>query len=93
MRRSLLLAVALVCIAASPSAARDQPAPKEENCSKAIEAGLEQLRYTPPDLTSRDDKDRRKLLADMEQLVETNRRAGVSECRTWTQMMGKAFNQ
>jgi hypothetical protein len=44
-------------------------------------------------LTPRDDEDRRKLLADMEQLVETNRRAGVSECRTWTQMMGKAFNQ
>ena len=39
MRRSLL-PVALVCIAAGPSAARDQPAPKEENCSKAIEAGL-----------------------------------------------------
>ena len=93
MRRSLLLVLALVCIAADPSAARDQPAPKEENCSKAIEAGLEQLRHTPPDLSSRDDADRRKLLADMERLVETNRRAGVSECRTWTQLMGKAFNQ
>jgi len=83
----------LLCIASSPAAAREQEAPKEENCSLAIEAGLEQLRHIPPDLKQRDDEDRRKLLADMEQLVETNRRAGVSECRTWTQMMGKAFNQ
>ena len=93
MRQSLLTVLVVICITAGPSAARDQPAPKEENCSKAIEAGLEQLRHTPPELSSRDDEDRRKLLADMERLVETNRRAGVSECRTWTEMMGKAFNQ
>jgi len=93
MRQSLLPVLVVVCIAAGPSAAQDQPAPKEENCVKAIEAGLEQLRRTPPDLSSRDDEDRRKLLADMERLVETNRRAGVSECRTWSQMMRKAFNQ
>ena len=83
----------LLCLSASPAAAREREAPKEENCRLAIEAGFEQLRRIPPDVTPRDDEDRRKLLADMEQLVETNRRAGVSECRTWTQMMGKAFNQ
>ena len=93
MIRSLLPVLIVVCMAAGPAIARDQPAPKEENCRTAIEAGLEQLRRIPPDLSSRDDEDRRKLLDDMERLVETNRRAGVSECRTWTQMMGKAFNQ
>ncbi|MBL0224149.1 MAG: hypothetical protein IPQ16_00780 [Geobacteraceae bacterium] len=93
MRQSLLTVLAVISMATGPSASQDQPAPKEENCRTAIEAGLEQLRRTPPDLNSRDDEDRRKLLADMERLVETNRRAGVSECRTWTQMMGKAFNQ
>ncbi len=89
----LLTALVVVCLAAGTSASQDQPAPQEENCRKAIEAGLEQLRRTPPDLSSRDDQGRRKLLSDMEQLVEANRRAGVSECRTWSQVMGKAFNQ
>jgi len=93
MLRSLLVVLIIACCAAVPAMAQERPAPKEENCRTAIEAGLEQLRRTPPDLSSRDDEDRRKLLADMERLVETNRRAGVSECRTWTQMMGKAFNQ
>jgi len=83
----------VIFMATGPSASQDQPAPKEKNCRTAIEAGLEQLRRTPPDLNSRDDEHRRKLLADMERLVETNRRAAVSECRTWAQMMGKAFNQ
>ena len=93
MRQSLLTVLVVVCMATGPSASQDQPAPKEENCRNAIEAGLEQLRRIPPDLSSRDDEDRRKLLAAMELLVETNRRAGVSECRTWSQLMGKAFNQ
>jgi hypothetical protein len=93
MIQSLLTALVVVLVATSPSAAQDQPVPKEENCRNAIEAGLEQLRRIPPDLSNRDDEDRRKLLDDMERLVETNRREGVSECRTWTLMMGKAFNQ
>ena len=93
MRRSLLPLCILLCLAAAPSAAREGAAPKEENCSLAIAGALEQLRRIPPDLKQRDDEDRRKLLAEMELLVETNRRAGVSECRTWSQLMGKAFNQ
>ena len=51
------------------------------------------MRRIPADLTKRDDEDRRKLLADMERLVEEKRRAGLSECRFWGQLMVKAFNQ
>lgn len=82
-----------MCLSASPAAAREREAPKEENCRKAIETGLEPLRRIPADLTKRDDEDRRKLLADMERLVEEKRRAGLSECRFWGQLMVKAFNQ
>lgn len=91
------LPVVLICIllgiAASPAAAREQEAPKEENCRLAITGTLEQLRRTPPDLNQRDDEDRRRLLAEIERLVEDNRRAGASECETWGQLMRKAFNQ
>jgi len=93
MLRSLLMVLVIACCGVGPAIGQERPAPKEENCRTAIEAGLEQLRRTPPDLSSRDDEDRRKLLAEMERLVESNRRAGVSECRTWTLLMGKAFNQ
>jgi hypothetical protein len=29
----------------------------------------------------------------MERLVKDSRRQGMTECQTWTKMMGKAFNQ
>jgi len=29
----------------------------------------------------------------MERLIESNRRQGISECQTWSDMMKKAFNQ
>jgi Tfp pilus assembly protein PilF len=83
----------LFAVAVSPAAAREQKVPKEENCSQAISMALEQLRRTPPDLKERDDADRRKLLDDMERLVDENRRGGASECQIWILMLGKAFNQ
>lgn len=93
MRYLLFLLLFVICSAAVSVAAQEKGAPSEENCRRALEAGLEQLRRTPPDLKQHDDADRRKLLAEMEQLVETSRRAGVSECRIWTLVLGKAFNQ
>lgn len=83
----------LLCIAVAPVAAQENAATKEENCRLAIISALEQLRRVPPEAGQRDDDYRRRLLADMERLVEDNRRAGVSECRIWGQLMGKAFNQ
>ncbi len=67
--------------------------PNESDCRNAIKAGLETLRNTPPSPQPRDEADRKRLLADMEALVEASRRQGLSECETWTRMMGKAFNQ
>lgn len=83
----------IICLSLVPLRSHAVSEPNEENCRTAIAAGLEQLRIIPPDLTKRDDDDRKKLLAEMERLVETNRRNGISECKTWIQMMGKAFNQ
>lgn len=93
MRYLAVLICFLLGIAASPATAREQAAPKEENCRLAITEALEQLRRVPPDLKQREDEERRKLLAEMERLVENNRRGGVSECETWGQLMGKAFRQ
>lgn len=93
MRHLAVLICILLGIAVSPATAREQAAPKEENCHLAITDALEQLRRVPPDLKQRDDDERRKLLAEMERLVEENRRAGASECETWGQLMRKAFNQ
>lgn len=88
---------ALIClllgVALSPASAQEGKIPEEENCRQAITGALEQLRHTPPDLKERDDADRRKLLAEMERLVEENRRAGMTECETWGQLMRKASNQ
>ncbi len=88
--RSVALLICLLFVSLSSHAASE---PNEENCRKAIAAGLEQLRIIPPDLTKRDDEARKNLLVELERLVETNRSKGISECKTWIQMMGKAFNQ
>lgn len=95
MRHPRVAMLVAICLAAAPMAARglETAAPKEENCSLAIESALEQLRHAPPGEQQRDSDYRKKLLAEMERLVETNRRAGVRECQTWSQLMGKAFRQ
>jgi len=83
----------IICLSTFLQNSIAAPKPNEENCRAAITAGLEQLRQIPPDLTRRDDEDRKKLLEAMERLVEANRRKGIGECETWRQMMRKAFNQ
>jgi hypothetical protein len=89
LRTSLLIA----CLGVSSACPAAAPAPNEENCSKAIAGGLEALRRIQPSGRPRDEEDRKRLLAEMERLVETSRRQGMTECQTWTEMMGKAFNQ
>jgi len=86
-------ALLIICLSAVPLSSPAASGPTEANCRKAITEGLEQLHRIPPGTTQRDDEARKKLLAEMERLVEMNRRQGMSECQTWTQMMGKAFNQ
>jgi hypothetical protein len=93
MKLQIYTALLIICLSAVTLSAQEAPVANEDNCRKAITAGIEQLHRIPPGTTQRDEEARKKLLADMERLVETNRRQGVSECRTWAQMMGKAFNQ
>jgi hypothetical protein len=93
MKLQIFTVLLTLCLTAVPLGVMAGQAPNEDNCRTAINAGLEQLKRIPPDITQRDDEDRKKLLADMERLVEANRRQGISECQTWTDLMKKAFNQ
>jgi hypothetical protein len=93
MRSGLHTALLITCLATTPVPALAAPAPNEDNCRNAISAGLDALRPQPPGSTPRDEADRQRLLAEMERLVEDSRRQGMTECQTWTKMMGKAFNQ
>lgn len=90
--RHVLLLISLL-LAFSAPLVRGATPPSENDCRNAIKAGLETLRNTPPGPLPRDEADRKRLLAEMEALVEASRRQGLSECETWTRMMGKAFNQ
>ena len=90
--RQVLGLIGLLLVLSAPIVQGATP-PNESDCRNAIKAGLETLRNTPPGPLPRDDADRKRLLAEMEALVEASRRQGLSECETWTRMMGKAFNQ
>ena len=93
MKIQLITTILTICLTSQPSAAQADLVPNESQCRQAITAGLEQLKHIPPDITKRDDDARKMLLADMERLIESNRRQGISECQTWSDMMKKAFNQ
>jgi hypothetical protein len=93
MKRLLVTTVLAICLTSQSSGVQADQIPNENQCRQAITAGLEQLNHIPPDITQRDDEARKKLLADMERLIESNRRQGISECQTWSDMMKKAFNQ
>jgi hypothetical protein len=93
MRTKAFAATLSACFAALPVTSPAATAPNEENCSRAISDGLEMLRRPPPGRTPRDEEDRKQLLAEMQRLVDDSRRQGKSECQSWTQLMGKAFNQ
>ena len=93
MPRRLPLLISLLLALPGAAVAADPPPPREDHCRAAIQAGLETLRNPLPDGRPRDETDRKRLLAEMETLVESSRRQGLSECQTWSRMMGKAFNQ
>ena len=93
MRLQPRTALLLSTLSLSSTCALAAPVPNEDNCRNAIQQGLDMLRSPLPDGKPRDEADRQRLLAEMERLVETSRRQGMTECQTWTQMMGKAFNQ
>ncbi len=93
MKILMVATILAICLTSQPSAVQADQVPNESQCRQAINAGLEQLKHIPPDITQRDDEARKKLLADMERLIESNRRQGISECQTWSDMMKKAFNQ
>jgi hypothetical protein len=93
MTRRVLLAASMIGItlAAEPIAA-EAGAPTEEQCRNAVTAMLEMLRQMPAE-KPRDEEDRKRLLAEMERLVETNRRQGIGECRTWQEINVRAMKQ
>lgn len=93
MKILLVTTFLAICLASQSSGLQAGQVPNESQCRQAITAGLEQLRSIPPEITQRDDEARKKLLADMERLIESSRRQGISECQTWSDMMKKAFNQ
>lgn len=65
---------------------------QKENCRKAIDQGL----ATARDLPARgEDEIRRKreLVEKLESTVADHRRRGEDPCRTWSVVMGIAFNQ
>ena len=90
--RHVLPLIGLLLVLSTPIVQGKTP-PDENDSRNAIRAGLDALRNTPPGPQPRDEADRKRLIAEMEALVEASRRQGLSECQTWTRMMGKAFNQ
>jgi hypothetical protein len=66
--------------------------PTEAQCRGAVTEALEMLRQVPQG-TPRDEEGRKRLLAELERLVESNRRQGIGECRTWQEINVRAVNQ
>jgi hypothetical protein len=93
MKIQLVTTFLAICLTLQSSGVQADQVPNENQCRQAITAGLEQLRRIPPEINQRDDEARIKLLSDMERMIESNRRQGISECQTWSDMMKKAFNQ
>jgi hypothetical protein len=93
MKLQVRAALMLMVFTVLPTVTLGATAPDEDNCRKAITSGLDTLRRIEPGGKPRDEEDRKRLLAEMERLVETSRRQGMTECQTWTKLMGKAFNQ
>ena len=83
----LLLCLALM----APPSLSAQP-PEEKNCTQAIAQAQKTLGELQAK-TAREKEDLQNLKQRQEALITENRRNGVSECRTWTQVMGLAFNQ
>jgi hypothetical protein len=64
-------------------------APDEKQCAAAIAAAQKTLREMPAS-TPRDKADLQKLKDQQEALITGNRSKGISDCRTWSEVMGLA---
>lgn len=85
--RRILPCLALIVLPAFAA----QP-PNEDNCRRAIEMARQKLSEYKAD-TPRDKQDLQNIKDRQEKLIADNRRKGVNECTTWSQVMGLAFNQ
>jgi hypothetical protein len=65
---------------------------QKENSRKAVDHGLATARALPAKGASEIER-KRELVQKIEALIAERRRAGADECRTWTEVMGIAFNQ
>ncbi len=66
--------------------------PSEQQCRAAVTAMVDALR-TQPMARERDERRRKELLAEMEQLVETHRSQGIDACGTWKEINYRAVRQ
>lgn len=92
---ALLLVNPALAFARDPCHEKTTPecvARQKENCRKAVDQGLATARELPAKGPSEIER-KRELVKKIETLIADRRRAGADECRTWTEVMGIAFNQ
>ena len=91
----LFLADPVLAFARDPCHEKSTPecvARQKENCRKAVDYGLATARDLPARGPAEIER-KRELVSKIETLVADRRRAGADECRTWSEVMGIAFNQ
>ena len=91
LRALPLLLIGVICLTGvshaqadhSPRAGSEpQSEQQEQRCRQANETMLETMRQTPRS-TPRDHERVNELIGKAERMLSDNRRAGVSECRSW----------
>ncbi len=92
-----LFFLALGVPAAAQDACRNSNTPeclkiKQDRCRQAADMGLAQAHALPAKGASEIQR-KEELVRKVEALIAENRRKGVDECQTSTQVMGIAFNQ
>ena len=75
-RRILVAAYLMGLVLASVPITLSAATPEEDRCRAAVAMALDTLRQLPSG-TPRDEERRKQLLAELEQLVESNRRQGM----------------
>lgn len=98
-RSAATFAILVVVAAPAPAqdACRNSTTPeclkiKQARCRQAADSGLAQAQALPakgPSETQR----KEEIVKKIQTLITENRRQGIDECQTWTQIMGVAFNQ
>ena len=93
----ILFLLALGLPAAAQDACRNSNTPeclkiKQDRCRQTADMALAQARGLPAEGAS-DVQRKNEMVRKIEAVITENRRKGVDECQTWTQVMGVAFNQ